>query len=146
VSVSCYCVGCARDGEMARWAEMKLSRPKRCFNLFLFLFFFIPKFSLDSNLNSNLVAHHLQIIFVQLEVLILEIFLDLYYLYFESFLFFFSLLFLIFKPNFNLGFNPNFQSLLYYYYYHDYFYLMHKHTNSNMMQILLFSYFIGSQG
>jgi hypothetical protein len=45
----------ARGGEMVRWVEMKLSRPRQRFNLFLFLllFFFISKFNLNSNLNSK---------------------------------------------------------------------------------------------
>jgi hypothetical protein len=50
--------------------------------LFLFLFFSISTFNLNSNLNSKLVAHYSQIIFVQLEVPNLEIFIDIYYLYF----------------------------------------------------------------
>jgi hypothetical protein len=56
--------------ERVRWVELRLSQPKQRFNIFpFFLFFLIPKFNLNSNLNSNLVAQYLQIIFVQLEVL-----------------------------------------------------------------------------
>jgi hypothetical protein len=45
-----------------------------------------------------------------------------------------------FQFNFNLGFNPNLQSLLLYYYYNYYHYLMHKPTNFNMMHVLLGDY------
>jgi hypothetical protein len=51
-----------------------------------------------------------------------------------------SLFLSYFQFNFNLGFNPNLQSLLLYYYYNYYHYLMHKPTNSNMMHVLLEDY------
>ena len=47
------------------------------------IFPLILNLNLNFNLNSNFVAHHLQTIFVKLEVLILEIFIYIYYLYFH---------------------------------------------------------------
>jgi hypothetical protein len=83
------------------------------FPIFLFS---ISKFNLNSNLISNLVTHHSQIIFVQLEILILEIFIDIYYLYLYIHCFFSFLSFFLFSnPNFNLGFNPPLKLLLYFY-------------------------------
>jgi hypothetical protein len=49
-----------------------------------FPFFSISKSNLNSNLNSNFVVHHLQIIPVKLEVLILEIFIYIYILFIFS--------------------------------------------------------------
>jgi hypothetical protein len=51
-----------------------------------------------------------------------------------------SLFLSYFQFNFNLGFNPNLQSLLLYYYYNYYHYLTHKPTNSNLMHVLLEDY------
>jgi hypothetical protein len=63
--------------------QILVSRPKRRFLIFFIsLFFSISTFNLNSNLNSKLVAHYSQLIFVQLEVPNLEIFIDIYYLYF----------------------------------------------------------------
>jgi hypothetical protein len=60
--------------------------------------------------------------FVELGVLILDIFIYIYYLYFP---YHFSCSYFQ-NPNFNLGFSPTLE-LLSYYYYSSYFYLMHKH-------------------
>jgi hypothetical protein len=48
---------------------------------FISLFFSISTFNLNSNLNSKLVAHYSQLIFVQLEVPNLEIFIYIYIIY-----------------------------------------------------------------
>jgi hypothetical protein len=79
-----------------------VSWPKQRFLSFSFLIFFsISTFNLNSNLNSKLVAHYSQIIFVQLEVPNLEIFIDIYYLYF------YILSLFLFSPFPNLGFKFN---------------------------------------
>jgi hypothetical protein len=64
------------------WAKFWFPGPSGVFNFFISLFFSISTFNLNSNLNSKLVAHYSQLIFVQLEVPNLEIFIDIYYLYF----------------------------------------------------------------
>jgi hypothetical protein len=64
------------------WAKFWFPGPSGVFNFFIYLFFSISTFNLNSNLNSKLVAHYSQLIFVQLEIPNLEIFIDIYYLYF----------------------------------------------------------------
>jgi hypothetical protein len=56
-----------RVAVFGEWAEFKLEPAQVSildFSFPIFLFS-ISKFNLNSNLNSNLVAHHLQIIFVK---------------------------------------------------------------------------------
>jgi hypothetical protein len=48
---------------------------------FSFLIFLFPNFNLDTNLNSNFCGSPLQIIFVKLEVIILEMFIYILFIY-----------------------------------------------------------------
>jgi hypothetical protein len=78
------------DGCGTKWAsarEMKWDGPNGVepaefpILAFSFLIFLFPNFNLDSNLNSNFCGSSLQIIFVKLEVIILEIFIYIVFIY-----------------------------------------------------------------
>jgi hypothetical protein len=73
------------------------------FILFSFLFFL--NLDLTSNLNSSFVAHHLQIVFVKLEILILEVLIYIYYLCIHILLLFLSSTFLEFPLHLKLPFS-----------------------------------------
>jgi hypothetical protein len=76
------------------WAGLGDSSPTGILSFFfynfLFPFLFFLYFHIQFEFNSKLVAHCSQLIFVQLEVPNLETFIDIYYLYFISFLSLFS--------------------------------------------------------
>jgi hypothetical protein len=84
-----------------RWAKMVVVGP---WSLYPFSILFSIPFSLSPslNLNSNLYGSSLQLIFVNLWVLTLDIFIYIYIIY----IFIIFLFFLFSNPNFNLGFNP----------------------------------------
>jgi hypothetical protein len=84
-----------------RWAKMVVVGP---WSLYPFSILFSIPFSLfpSLNLNSNLYGSSLQLIFVNLGVLTLDIFIYIYIIY----IFIIFLFFLFSNPNFNLGFNP----------------------------------------
>jgi hypothetical protein len=123
-------VGCG-ERKMLAGPEWGWSSPVFYFSFF-FLFLIFPflyfQIHFEFKLKFNFMGHHLQIIFVKLEVLILEIFLYIYYLYFCILSLFSSPSFFLFSKTLilNLGFNSTSKNyyliiitLL--------FYLMHKH-------------------
>jgi hypothetical protein len=122
------------------WAEMVLAGPIPVLSFFPFLLQFMFSISfLNSKiycLNSNVLVSFTPRLSGQRKVPSWKVYLFIYICLFIVYIVF--LFYSFSNSRFQIRFNPQFQSLIYFYYRNYYYYWMHKEINSNKMHYFLY--------